>query len=614
MATVNKDFRVKNGLVVEGSTGTIDGNNILTDADTTDILDEGTTNLYYTDGRVKDVLTGSTQTNISITEVEGALVITAENGIDDSTTDELDEGTTNLYFTDERAQDAVATAINNGTHENITITYDDETNSLSFVAESGIDDATTDDLDEGTTNLYFSDERAQDAVADAIASGTHENITITYDDETNSLSFVAENGVDDSTTDDLDEGTTNLYFTNTRVYEKVDTVLVEGTGINITADVEAETLTIDVDTTEIATKVYVDEVAQGLKVRGNVEAATTADLGGTYSNGTSGVDATITIPATATLTIDGWDEWEELDGILVKNQTNAEENGRYFVFVVGDAETAWVLKRCIYCDTAEEIPGSYVFVQHGDTYAATGWVATVDNLGTFEVGVDDVNWVQFSGAGTYTGGNGITVDGTVIELDFTEFDTDDIDEGTTNLYYTDQRVKDVLTGSAQTNISITEVEGVLTITAENGVDDATTDDLDEGTTNLYFTDQRAIDALEGTTPSFESVEINSVATQVAATSTVTTAETPTVVYEFLEAEYRSAKFLVKAAFGSHTQVSEVLLTLDSSDNVSITEYAIVSTNGNLLDISAGVAGPDVTLIVTATNANTVITVFGTLIA
>jgi hypothetical protein len=77
MATVNKDFRVKNGLVVEGTTGTIDGNNILTDADTTDILDEGTTNLYYTDQRVKDVLTGSTQTNISITEVEGELVITA---------------------------------------------------------------------------------------------------------------------------------------------------------------------------------------------------------------------------------------------------------------------------------------------------------------------------------------------------------------------------------------------------------------------------------------------------------------------------------------------------------------------------------------------------------
>jgi len=34
MATVNKDFRVKNGLVVEGTTGTINGSNILTEAST----------------------------------------------------------------------------------------------------------------------------------------------------------------------------------------------------------------------------------------------------------------------------------------------------------------------------------------------------------------------------------------------------------------------------------------------------------------------------------------------------------------------------------------------------------------------------------------------------
>jgi hypothetical protein len=433
MATVDKNFRVKNGLIVEGSTAKVDDKNIILEGDSIDLLLDGDTNLFYTDQRVKDLLTGSSQTNISITEEEGVLTISAENGVEDSTTDDLDEGETNLYFTNERAQDAVADAISNGTHENITITYDDETNALSFVAENGVDDSTTDDLDEGETNLYFTDERAQDAIADAISNGTHENITITYDDETNSISFVAENGVDDSTTDDLEEGEANLYHTETRVYDKAKAVLVEGTGINLTADDEEETITVDVDTTEIATKEYVDAVAQGLKIRGNVEAATTEDLGGVYSNGTNGVDATITIPATATLVIDGWDEWEELDGILVKDQINPEENGRYFVFVVGDAETAWVLKRCIFCDTAEEIPGSYVFVQHGTQYNATGWVATVDNLGTFTVGEDDVNWVQFSGAGTFVGANGIEISGQEISIDFTEFDTDDIDEGDANL-------------------------------------------------------------------------------------------------------------------------------------------------------------------------------------
>ena len=66
-------------------------------------------------------------------------------------------------------------------------------------------------------------ELAQDAVATAIAAGTHSNITITYDDSTNKFTFAAENGVADSTTDDLDEGTTNKYFTDTRAVDAVET-------------------------------------------------------------------------------------------------------------------------------------------------------------------------------------------------------------------------------------------------------------------------------------------------------------------------------------------------------------------------------------------------------
>lgn len=78
--------------------------------------------------------------------------------------------------------------------------------------------------------------------------------------------------------------------------------------------------------------------------------------------------------------------------------------------------------------------------------------------------------------------------------------TDDIEEGSTNLYYTTSRAKtdaaSLLTGATLTNITITGNGSGLTITAENGVADSTTDDLDEGTTNLYFTDSRAVTAVE----------------------------------------------------------------------------------------------------------------------
>ena len=58
MATTNKDFRVKNGLVVEGSTATVNGSSVLTTASSIDSLSDvntsGVTNgqvLLYSSGQ-----------------------------------------------------------------------------------------------------------------------------------------------------------------------------------------------------------------------------------------------------------------------------------------------------------------------------------------------------------------------------------------------------------------------------------------------------------------------------------------------------------------------------------------------------------------------------------
>jgi hypothetical protein len=195
--------------------------------------------------------------------------------------------------------------------------------------------------------------------------------------------------------------------------------------------------------------------------------------------------------------------------------------------------------------------------------------------------------------------------------------TDDIAEGA-NEYFTDAKAKDsaaaLLTTATLANITITGTgNGGLTITAENGVADSDTDDLAEGTSNLYFTDARAVDALEAVVPNFTAVEVNSVAKQVAATASIATASTNNAI-SWLKAEYRSAEFLVKIANGSHTDVSKVILTLDTSDNVAITEYAMVGTNGSLGSVSADVSGTDVRLRVTTANNNSTVSVIGTLLA
>jgi|694.fasta_scaffold00156_21 hypothetical protein len=196
-----------------------------------------------------------------------------------------------------------------------------------------------------------------------------------------------------------------------------------------------------------------------------------------------------------------------------------------------------------------------------------------------------------------------------------DLDTDDIEEGATNQYFLDSRAKtsaaDLLTGANLTNITITGSGAGLTITAENGVADSTTTDLAEGT-NKYFTDARARDAVDGTDRSFTSVELNSVAKQIAATLSAPTAGIQ-VAHAFAKADYRSAEYLVKVAYGTHTEISKVLLTLDSSDNIAITEYGIVGTNGSASSISAGISGANVQLQVTTANNDSTVTVMGTLL-
>jgi hypothetical protein len=163
-----------------------------------------------------------------------------------------------------------------------------------------------------------------------------------------------------------------------------------------------------VNATDAATKNYVDTVAEGLHVHEAAHCATTDTLatlsGGTvtYSNGTLGVGATLTLSAGLSA-IDGH-TLTNGDRILVKNQANQAHNGMYV------RTSATVLTRASDFDTAAEIGGGdFTFVENGTLYGNTGWVQTVEVL---TVGTDNIIWQQFSGTGTFTAGNGLTISGT----------------------------------------------------------------------------------------------------------------------------------------------------------------------------------------------------------
>jgi hypothetical protein len=144
-------------------------------------------------------------------------------------------------------------------------------------------------------------------------------------------------------------------------------------------------LATPVNDTDAATKAYVDTVAQGLDTKASVVAATTVNI---TLSGTQTIDG---IAVTAG------------QRVLVKNQTAPAENGLYLC-----AAGSWT--RTTDMDNWTEVPGAYVFVETGTTQADTGWVCTSNAGGT--IGVTAMTWAQFSGAGSYTAGTGLTLTGT----------------------------------------------------------------------------------------------------------------------------------------------------------------------------------------------------------
>jgi len=170
---------------------------------------------------------------------------------------------------------------------------------------------------------------------------------------------------------------------------------------------------------DAATKAYVDSVAQGLSVKQSVQYATTAALSSyAYDNGSSGVGAIIEASANGALSIDGSTPTVG-DRVLVKNETsvNATNNGIYVVTRVGSASTKFKLTRATDFDSGSpsgEIPSAFTFVERGTANADTGWTCVTNSPVT--VGTTDIVFTQFSGAGQYNGGIGLTLDGNTFNV------------------------------------------------------------------------------------------------------------------------------------------------------------------------------------------------------
>jgi hypothetical protein len=254
------------------------------------------------------------------------------------------------------------------------------------------------------------------------------NITLGSSTLTNGSTTTSIAGITELTVDNLNFNGNTITSTDTN-----GNIIISPNGTGV-VDLSGSILTglnEPVNATDAATKNYVDTVAEGLHVHEAAHCATTDTLatlsGGTvtYSNGTAGVGATLTLSAGLSA-IDGH-TLTNGDRILVKNQANQTHNGMYV------RTSATVLTRASDFDTAAEIGGGdFTFVENGTTYGNTGWVQTVEVL---TVGTDNIIWQQFSGTGTFTAGAGLTISGTEFNVVGTSnritVNTDNIDIAST---------------------------------------------------------------------------------------------------------------------------------------------------------------------------------------
>jgi membrane protein involved in colicin uptake len=120
------------------------------------------------------------------------------------------------------------------------------------------------------------------------------------------------------------------------------------------------------------------------------------------------------------------------------------------------------------------------------------------------------------------------------------------------------------------------------------------------------------DVLDGTTE-FTALNINDLSSQRAAQGVVPTAQTGSSVMSWSKSDYGTAKAWVKFATATHSQISEVLLTTDSSNNIAITEFGMVGTNGSLGSVGASYLNGNLAIEVDTVHANTTVTVVATLI-
>ncbi len=165
---------------------------------------------------------------------------------------------------------------------------------------------------------------------------------------------------------------------------------------------------------DVVNKNYVDAVAAGLNPKASSRVIYNGDVtsigGYTYSNGASGVGATLTF--TTFTSIDSV-SLVSGDRVIINSTTDQFVNG---IYVYGTTASFFTRSSDFDGAPAQEVDGGeYSFITEGTINADTGWVVSSPNS-TATIGVTPIIWTQFSAAGVILAGDGLNQVGTTFNV------------------------------------------------------------------------------------------------------------------------------------------------------------------------------------------------------
>ena len=263
----------------------------------TDDVTEGSTNLYFTNTRAdaritnalidEDDMSSNSATKLpsqqSVKAYVDASILTKDN------TDEITEGSTNLYHTTERARGAISASGD--------LSYNSTTGVISFTNDAGDIESVTagDGLSGGGTTGALSlavnvddssIETSSDTlqvkalgITDAMLAGSISNAKLANSSITINSNATALGSAVTLDTGDISENG-NLYHTSERVDDRVNALITAGTNITTSYDDTAGTLTIN---SSGKTQEEIEDIVNGLVVGGTNITSTYDDANGTLT-------------------------------------------------------------------------------------------------------------------------------------------------------------------------------------------------------------------------------------------------------------------------------------------------------------------------------------------